>query len=192
MPGEKKRGPWAAAVTALCVLTLVSQGPVDGREEGLFGGVQRGEGKPTYITSDRLDAYRAKEMVTFSGHVTAKQDDWVVQSDSLTLYFDRAANAGRSGSKTIEGTGELSRIEARGNVRITQGERVVTGNEAVYYRGEQKAVVTGEPVLREGENVIEGDRVIVYLQEKRGVVEGARERRVSATIYPDDRKEKKK
>jgi lipopolysaccharide export system protein LptA len=131
-------------------------------------------------------------MVTFSGHVVAKQDDWVVQSDTLTLYFDRAEDSSRVGSKKIEGTGELSRIEARGNVRITQGDRIVTGEQVVFYRGEQKAVVTGAPVLQEGENVIEGDRVIVYLQEKRGVVEGAKERRVSATIYPSDKKEKKK
>jgi lipopolysaccharide export system protein LptA len=192
MPGDKKRGLRVAAAAALCVMNLLAVGPVDGREEGLFGGPQRGEGKPTYITSDRLDAYKSREMVTFSGHVVAKQDDWVVQSDTLTLYFDRAEDSSRVGSKKIEETGELSRIEARGNVRITQGERIVTGEQVVFYRGEQKAVVTGAPVLQEGENVIEGDRVIVYLQEKRGVVEGAKERRVSATIYPNDKKEKKK
>jgi len=189
---ERKRGFRAVTFAVLFAGILFAGGSADGREEGLFGGFQRGEGKPTQITSDRLDAYKAKEMVTFSGHVVARQDDWVVRSDTLTLYFGRTENAERVGSKTIEGTGELSRIEARGNVTITQGERVVTGQEAVFYRKEQKAVVTGDPVLREGENIIKGDRVTVYLEQKRGVVEGARDRRVSATIYPGDGKKEEK
>lgn len=180
------------ALAVLLIGILFAGDSADGREEGLFAGFQRGEGKPTHITSDRLDAYKAKEMVTFSGHVVARHDDWVVRSDTLTLHFDKAEGSEQVGSKKIEGTGELSRIEARGNVTITQGERVVTGQEAVFYRKEQKAVVTGDPVLREGENIIRGDRVTVYLEEKRGVVEGAENRRVSATIYPGDEKEEKK
>jgi len=192
MTGEKKKRFFITAVTAVSFLILTTSGPVAGREEGVFGSFQRGEGKPTHITADRLEAYKEKEMATFSGHVVATQDDWVIQSDTLTFYFEKTDASDQVGSKKIEGTGGLSRIEARGNVRITQGERIVTGEQAIFYREEQKVIVTGNPVLKEGENVIKGDRVIVYLEEKRGVVEGAKGKRVSATIYPDENKEKKK
>jgi lipopolysaccharide export system protein LptA len=192
MPGEKKKRFFITVLIAVSFLLLTTSGPVDGREEGVFGSFQRGEGKPTHITADRLEAYKEKEMATFSGHVVATQDDWVLKSDTLTFYFEKKETLDRVGSRNIEGTGELSRIEARGNVRITQGERIVTGEQAIFYREEQKAIVTGNPVLREGKNVIEGDRVIVFLEERRGMVEGAKDKRVSATIYPDEKKEKKK
>jgi len=192
MPGEIINRPVMTAFTVVFVLILATSGPVAGREEGFFGSFQRGEGKPTHITSDRLEAYKEKEMATFAGHVVATQDDWVIQSDTLTFYFEKAETPDRVGSQKIGGTGGLSRIEAGGNVRITQGERIVTGERAIFYREEQKVIVTGNPVLRERENVIEGDRVIVYLEEKRGMVEGAKGKRVSATIYPDEKKEKKK
>ena len=192
MTGEKRKRLLIAVLTAVSFLFLAASGPADGREEDVFGSFQRGEGKPTHITADRLEAYKAQEMATFSGNVVATQDDWVLKSDALTFYFEKAKTSERVGSKQIEGGAEISRIEARGNVRITQGERIVTGEKAIFYREEQKAIVTGDPVLREGDNVIEGDKVIVFLEEKRGVVESAKGKRVSATIYPDEKKETKK
>jgi lipopolysaccharide export system protein LptA len=193
MPGEKiKRFSIAALAVVVLLLLLTFSGAVDGGEKDIFGISQRGEGKPTHITADRLEAYKEKEMATFSGNVVATQDDWVLKSDTLTFYFEKSESSDGDGSGKLEGDTEISRIEARGNVRITQGERIVTGEKAIFYREEQKTIVTGNPVLKEGENVIEGDRVIVFMEEKRGVVEGTKGKRVSATIYPDDKKEKKK
>jgi lipopolysaccharide export system protein LptA len=62
----------------------------------------------------------------------------------------------------------------------------------VFYSDEQRIVVTGNPVMREGSNVITGDRVVVLLNENRGVVESSAGKRVTATIYPDESKGKKK
>lgn len=192
LPAEKTKRYCITTLTVFLLAFMAASGPVDGREKDVFGSFQRGEGKPTHITADRLEAYKAQEMATFSGNVVATQDDWVLHSDTLTFYFEKTESSGRGKPGKLEGGGEVSRIEARGRVRITQGERIVTGEKAVYYRMEQKAIVTGNPVLREGENVIEGDRVIVFMEEKRGVVEGTRGKRVSATIYPEEKKEQKK
>ncbi len=192
MPGDRMKRFAIAALTLLLFLLPAPSGAAEDREKDIFGSFSGREGKPTHITADRLEAYRAQEMATFSGNVVATQDDWVLHSDTLTFYFEKSESSGRGGPGKLEGGGEVSRIEARGRVRITQGERIVTGEKAVFYRMEQKAIVTGNPVLREGENVIEGDRVIVFMEEKRGVVEGTRGKRVSATIYPEEKKEKKK
>jgi len=62
----------------------------------------------------------------------------------------------------------------------------------VYYADDQRIVVTGNPVMREGSNVVRGDRVTVLLNENRGVVESAEGKRVTATIFPDASKEKKR
>jgi lipopolysaccharide export system protein LptA len=92
----------------------------------------------------------------------------------------------------VEGTGNLERVEAKGHVTITEGERVVTGEEGVFEQDIQKITMTGSAVLREGANIIRGDRIVVFLDENRGVVESLENRRVTATIYPKETEEKKK
>lgn len=153
--------------------------------------LKEGGNRPIEIVSDRLDAYREKDLVEFSGNVVATQGDRVIRSDSLMLYFKKKAEKpGAPGAAA--NAGDIDRIVSKGNVRITEKDRIVTGDQAVFYSDEQRIVVTGNPVMREGSNVVTGDRVVVLLNENRGVVEGSSGKRVTATIYPDESKEKKK
>jgi lipopolysaccharide export system protein LptA len=148
--------------------------------------------QPIEIVSDRLDAYNEKKLVVFSGNAVATQGDKVIKSDRLRLYYKKGPQSSpKTGSKDISSTGDLEKIEAEGHVIVTQGERIVTGNLATYYQDTQKIIMTGNAVMREGRNIIRGDRIVVYLDEDRGIVEGDKNSRVKATIYPEDRKDKK-
>jgi lipopolysaccharide export system protein LptA len=150
-------------------------------------GIERDQ--PIQIVSDRLDAYNEKRMVVFSGNAVATQGARTIRAERLTLYYrDDQKKTGRSTADG--GTGNLERMEAKGRVTITEGERVVTGEDAVFEQDAQKITMTGNAVLREGENVVQGDRIVVFLNENRGVVEGAESRRVSATIYPGETKKR--
>jgi lipopolysaccharide export system protein LptA len=145
--------------------------------------------QPIQIVSDRLDAYNEKRMVVFSGNAVATQGARTIRAERLTLYYrDDQKKTGRS--SVGEGTGNLERMEAKGHVTITEGERVVTGEEAVFEQDAQKITMTGNAALREGDNIIRGDRIVVFLNENRGVVEGAESRRVTATIYPGETKKR--
>jgi lipopolysaccharide export system protein LptA len=148
-----------------------------------------GHAEPIRITADRLDAYNERHMVVFSGNATAIQGAQVIKADRIWLYYKKDPGEGTKGD--LAG-GNLEKIEAKGGVTITDGQRTVTGGEAVFYRDYQKIIVTGNPVMREGENVVRGERIIVLLQENRGVIEGAKGNRVTATIYPKEFKEKNK
>ena len=173
------------------VVILASQGPLwgqDNRSKWLKGS----DNKPIDIVSDRLDAYREKDLVQFSGNVVATQGERVIKSDTLELYFKKKAEGNASAAGDAAKAGDVDRIVAKGNVRITEKERIVTGEQAVFHNDEQQIVVTGNPVMREGNNVVTGDRVVVLLNENRGVVEGTTGKRVTATIYPDESKGKKK
>lgn len=176
-------------ILAVMVL-LAAQGPLwgqDNRSKWLKGA----EGKPIDIVSDRLDAYREKDLVQFTGNVVATQGERVIKSDTLHLYFKKKAEGKGAAAGNAAKAGDIDRIVAKGNVRITEKERIVTGDQAVFHNDEQRIVVTGNPVMREGNNVVTGDRVVVLLNENRGVVEGATGKRVTATIYPDESKGKK-
>jgi lipopolysaccharide export system protein LptA len=69
-------------------------------------------------------------------------------------------------------------------VKITQGERIATGEKVTFFNAEQKMVLTGNPRVWQGDNVINGKKITVFLKEDRSLVEGGPENRVSATIYP--------
>jgi len=149
--------------------------------------------EPIEITSDKMDAYNETKMVVFSGHAVAKQGDVVLQTDKLTLYYKKeAVKKEKIGPKGIEGTGDLDRIEAKGNVVVTQLKRIATGDEAVYYQDTGQIVMTGNPVLKENRNTVKGCKVIIYLNEDRGTVERCEGKQVWMEVYPEDEDEVKK
>lgn len=149
--------------------------------------------EPIEIISDRMDAYNEKKLVVFSGNSVAKQGDIVLKSDSLMLYYKKeAGKKDKIGAKEIEGVGDLEKIEAKGNVSLTQGERVATGDDALYLQDSGQIIMKGNAILREGKNIIKGDKVIVFINENRGMVESDPQKRVKAIIYPQEKTENKK
>jgi lipopolysaccharide export system protein LptA len=148
--------------------------------------------QPIQIVSDRMDAYSEKRMVVFSGNAVATQGARIIRAERLTLYYREERKPAAGSPAGVEGAGNLERVEAKGNVTITEGERVVTGEEALFEQDAQKITMKGGAVLREGANVIRGDRIVVFLNENRGLVDSVENRRVTATIYPGGTEEKKK
>jgi lipopolysaccharide export system protein LptA len=130
--------------------------------------------QPIYITSDRLEANDAVNLVRFEGEVVAKQGDVVIYADSMTVFYrpeDR----------------EVERVEALNNVRIVQGAKVATGQKGLYYRAEGRIVLTGSPRVHQGEDFIEGDEITVFLGEERSIVSSEGGSRVNAVFHPKER-----
>jgi lipopolysaccharide export system protein LptA len=149
--------------------------------------------EPIEIVSDRMDAFNEKKLVIFSGNAVATQGDKEIKSDRLLLYYKKeTGKKDKVGAKEVEGTGDLEKIEAKGNVIVTQKERIATGDEAVYFQDSGQIIMTGNAMLRDGKNLIKGDKVIVFVNEDRGVVESDPKKRVKAVIYPQEKNENKK
>jgi len=151
------------------------------------------KGQPIHIQSDRLDAYQEKKEVIFSGNAVATQGDRTIKSDRLLIYYkDRPGGTEKKDIKGVGAVGDLEKLEAQGRVTITEPNRIVTGDHAVFFYDLQKIEMTGNAVMREGKNIIRGSKIIVLLDEDRGIVEGSENKRVTATIYPDEKKEENK
>jgi lipopolysaccharide export system protein LptA len=145
--------------------------------------------EPMEITSNRMEAFNENKLVVFSGNAMAKQGNKVLKADQLFLYYKKEPDKkDKTGTIATERTGDLEKVEAKGKVSLIQGERVATGDEAIYYRDSAKIIMTGNAVLSEGKNSIKGDRVIVFLNENRGVVESNTKKQVKAIIYPQEKK----
>jgi lipopolysaccharide export system protein LptA len=140
-----------------------------------------------------MDALNEKQMVVFSGNAIVKQADWVLKTDRLTLYYKKETEKkDKSGTKELGAAGDLEKIEASGNVIVTQKMKVATSDEAVYLQDSGQIIMTGNPVIRERKNTIKGCKVTIYLNEDRGLVEKCEGKKVSMEIHPEDQNEKKK
>ena len=80
----------------------------------------------------------------------------------------------------------LTEVTARGGVRIREGERIATGDEAIFEQAEKKIRLVGNAVLKDGPSEVSGDSLTLWLGEGRGVVESAPKSRVSVVLFPGE------
>ena len=59
------------------------------------------------------------------------------------------------------GASSIKRLEAQGNVVVTQKDQVVTGETAVFDTKTNLVTMLGDVVLTQGKNVLRGDRLLV-------------------------------
>lgn len=90
----------------------------------------KGERGPVTITSQRLEAEYAKRLITYTGEVVATHKDFTLRADRLSLVI------------APDGTG-VEKIVAQGNVRMLQGQRTVTCQQATYYYAEGRLTLGG-------------------------------------------------
>jgi len=73
--------------------------------------------EPIEITSSRMEAFNEKKLVVFSGNAIAKQGNKVLKADQLNLYYKKEPGKKvKVGTTETEGTGDLEKLEAKGNV----------------------------------------------------------------------------
>jgi lipopolysaccharide export system protein LptA len=60
-----------------------------------------------------------------------------------------------------DGASSIKRLEAKGNVVVTQKDQVVTGETAVFDTKTNLITMLGGVVLTQGKNVLRGDRLMV-------------------------------
>jgi lipopolysaccharide export system protein LptA len=59
------------------------------------------------------------------------------------------------------GSSQIRRLEAKGNVVVTQKDQVVTGDTAVFDTKTNLVTMLGKVVLTQNKNVVRGDRLLV-------------------------------
>jgi lipopolysaccharide export system protein LptA len=134
---------------------------------------------PIYITSDWMEADQKKNTITYKGRVVTVQADMTMRSETLTAYYDPEMK-------------QMKQIVAEGKVNATQGNRVATGEKAVFDNKEKTVTLTGNPVMRQGNNQVSGIKVIYFTEQDRAIAEGDEKIRVRATIFPEEMQQQDK
>lgn len=137
------------------------------------------------VKSDSLEIDNLRKVVTFTGNVDAKKDNFRINCRKMHLYYLEGAGKRDQNKKGVK----IDKIIAEGEVKITRAEGgVAMAEKAVYHQNDDKVVLTGKPVVKQGDDFVEGSRVILFLKEKRSIVEGSKDQKVRAVLFPKDEK----
>jgi lipopolysaccharide export system protein LptA len=144
-------------------------------------GFSQNRDQPIQIESNSLEMRDKKKEATFSGNVKVVQGDTTMTSKTLVVFYESsqapgaapAAGSSKSGAvaKNVPpiqsstpgpgGASSIKRLEAHGNVVVTQKDQVVTGETAVFDTKTNLITMLGGVVLTQGKNVLRGDRLLV-------------------------------
>lgn len=142
---------------------------------------------PMEITADSMRFEQDKRVIVFKGNVHAQREDIDIRALTVTVHLKKTQGQAQAGTTG----GEIDKIVAEGDVRITQGGRLGTSDYATYYADKGLLVMEGDPVLEEGKNRIAGKIVRLYLRENRSEIEGGGGKRVEALIFTPKEMEEK-
>jgi len=116
---------------------------------------------PITITSESLTADNKEHTALFEKNVVARTTDMTIHADWMLVYYK-------------EQGGDVTKIEAKGSVKVYQEAKVITANEMVYFADEEKVVFTGSPRAIDGDNVVTGTKITYYTRDDRSVVENSK------------------
>ena len=154
---------------------------------------------PLHISAAQMEANQDQHVIIFKGQVKADYGDSTLYTDKLLVFYKPneakpkvkgklpSPPAEKSAETSpLEGLGgnQIERIEAWGNVRYVQGDRVATGEKAIYYRDKNDIVLLGHPQVWRGEDYMTGSKITMNLVTKKVEVESSSTQRVEAHLYP--------
>jgi lipopolysaccharide export system protein LptA len=136
----------------------VNQGPANALQ-----GFSQNRDQPVRIEAATLEVRDKDRMATFSGNVHVVQGDTDLRSKSLVVYYED--NSGKGGIKAAQpgpgGSSQIRRLEAVGNVLVTQKDQTATGDKGVFDMKTNTITLIGNVVISQGQNVLRGNRLVV-------------------------------
>jgi lipopolysaccharide export system protein LptA len=137
----------------------------------------------TTVISQKMTFKNQENQAVFDGAVVLTRGTLVVYSDRMVVSFGnqeagaaepktaKAPSTPAKGPDTVSNRA-VTQIEATGRVKIERDAGNATCQKAVYYRDEDKIVLTGDPVAWDKGTRVSGKRITMFLGEDRTVVEG--------------------
>jgi lipopolysaccharide export system protein LptA len=165
----------AFALAMIAAGQAAAQNAVTGVPNAMQGFSQNRD-QPIQIESATLEMRDKKKEATFAGNVKVVHGDTTMTSKTLVVFYESApaGTAPAANSKTPAksapmqsatpgpgGASSIKRLEARGNVVVTQKDQVVTGETAVFDTKTNLVTMLGGVILTQGKNVLRGDRLMV-------------------------------
>jgi lipopolysaccharide export system protein LptA len=173
-----KRG---LALVAAALIAAAGATAGSAQQSKLFQDFKPGSDQAIQVDADRLEVTEKTDerISVFSGNVTVQRGATVLEAAVITIHSD--AGAPQAGKEAF------NLIEAEGNVRVTEGGQVATGDTATFNMKTQVATISGNVVLTQGRNVLTGARLVVDLNSGIARVEQGSGGRIRGIFTPNAR-----
>lgn len=142
------------------MIALVLVAPPAAAQEVAFGGMRADTSAPVEIASDRLEVDQGDGRAVFSGNVVIGQGQMRLAAERVTVEY---ADGDQS---------RIRSLRAEGKVTLVSGADAAEAAEAVYEVESGNVSLSGDVVLTQGDNVLTGDRMTVDLASGRAQVDG--------------------
>ena len=168
---QPRRVPLAVATIAAALVVFVSQGGAQSEKQapGLFKPLPQKRDEPVKISSATLEVRDKSKMATFSGDVHVIQGETEVRCNVLIVFYDddKDGKDKSSAKKAPAPEGgrnqQIRRMEAKGNVIVTQKEQRAVGDRAEFDMRTNTVTMIGNVVVTKGDDVLRGQRMVVDL-----------------------------
>lgn len=161
-----------------------SPAPQSGSVTSAFSGFSAKSDEPVNVEADNLEVKDQEQAAVFTGNVVLTQGGSTVKAKRLTIFYykkgegPKAAQKGpqqgeTAGAKAAPEAGrDIRRMEAEGDVVVTQRNQKATGAHGVFDVQSNKVELSGGVVVTQDDNVIRGERLKVDLTSQISRVEG--------------------
>lgn len=190
------------AVLALGLVAVPVTTLAQGADSSAVNGLKLSNSKaPVKIDADKLEMRDKEGVAIFTGNVSVAQGDALLKAGLMTVYYNKAKKddgetAAPASSGGVGGldSSSIDHIDISGKVYLKSGTQVATGDTGRYDAKNQIMVLQGQKVvLTDGDNVVTGCKLTAHLDTGRANVESCRSKsskgRVSIIMAPKDQQQ---
>ena len=165
-----RRGVLVASFTVAALPAATAQPGTTKNVPNALQGFQQNRGQPVQIEAASLEVRDKDKVATFSGNVKVVQGDTIMRCKSLTVFYEQQNQQGQAGGAAMKaatpgpgGSSQISRLEARGGVVVTQKDQTANGDTGLFDMKSNTVTLQGNVVVSQGANILRGERLVVDL-----------------------------
>nr|WP_295669152.1 LptA/OstA family protein [Sphingomonas sp.] len=142
--------------------TLLSVGALSAH--GATAQTRHNSNAPIDFGADHIELQDKANRALLSGSVSVKQAEMTLTSARMTVSYT---------GQVVDGSPQVSRLDATGNVVVSRPDQTARGNFAVYDLNRRVVTMLGAVTLTQAGNTVNGGRLTINLDNGRAVIDGS-------------------
>lgn len=119
---------------------------------------------PVNVSADHGELQDKAKRAIFSGNVIVRQAEMMLNAARITVAYT---------GQVVDGSPQVSRLDASGGVTVTRPDQSARSNFAVYDLNRRVVTMLGAVTLTQSGNTVNGARLTINLDTGRAVIDGS-------------------